>query len=115
MRIRSITYFCSPGWPLNEKVIQSAGEFLSKAKSRYEPSGYEVQSTRMATIPFPTLLSEKKIGELPRMAEELERLIEQAGVAYASLGPALPEIPKSYEIIPDAIAVTKNIFFSGVM
>jgi uncharacterized protein (UPF0210 family) len=49
------------------------------------------------------------------MAEELERLIEQAGLAYASLGPALPEIPQSYEIIPDAIAVTKNIFFGGVM
>jgi hypothetical protein len=115
MRIRSITYFCNPRWPLDEKVIQAAGEFLSKAKSRYEAGGYEVQTTRMATIPFPTLLGEKKIGELPKMAEELERLIEQAGLAYASLGPALPEIPQSYEIIPDAIAVTKNIFFGGVM
>ena len=115
MRIRSITYFCNPRWPLDEKVIQAAGEFLSKAKSRYEAGGYEVQTTRMATIPFPTLLGEKKIGELPKMAEELERLIEQAGLAYASLGPALPEISQSYEIIPDAIAVTKNIFFGGVM
>jgi uncharacterized protein (UPF0210 family) len=115
MRIRSITYFCNPRWPLDEKVIQAAGEFLSKAKSRYEAGGYEVQTTRMATIPFPTLLGEKKIGELPKMAEELERLIEQAGLAYASLGPALPEIPQSYEIIPNAIAVTKNIFFGGVM
>ena len=115
MRIRSITYFCNPGWPLDEKVIQTAGEFLSKAKSRYEAGGYEVQTTRMATIPFPTLLGEKKIGELPKMAEELERLIEQAGLAYASLGPALPEIPQSYKTLPDAIAVTKNIFFSGVM
>jgi uncharacterized protein (UPF0210 family) len=36
-------------------------------------------------------------------------------VVYASLGPALIEYPESYAVIPDAIAVTQNIFFSGVM
>ena len=115
MRIRSITYFCNPRWPLDEKVIQTAGEFLSKAKSSYEAAGYEVQTMRLATVPFPKLLGEKRVVELSRMAEELEKLIEQAGLAYASLGPALPENPRSYEVIPDAIAATKNIFFSGVM
>jgi len=115
MRIRSITYFCNPGWPLNEKVIRTAGKFLSKAKSTYDAAGYEVQTMRLATVPFPKLLGEKRIVELSRMAQEMERLIEQVGLAYASLGPALPEIPRSYEVIPDAIAATKNIFFSGVM
>jgi len=115
MRIRSITYFCNPRWPLEEKVIRTAGEFLSKAKSSYEAAGYEVQTMRLATVPFPKLLGEKRVVELSRMAEELEKLIEQAGLAYASLGPALPENPRSYEVIPDAIAATKNIFFSGVM
>ena len=115
MRIRSITYFCNPRWPLDGKVIQTAGEFLSRAKSSYEAAGYEVQTTRLATIPFPEILGEKRIVELPKMAEGLERLIEQVGLAYASLGAALPENPRSYEVIPDAIAATKNIFFSGVM
>jgi hypothetical protein len=36
------------------------------------------------------------------------------GVEYASLGPAFPDALSSYEIIPEAIARTKNIFFSGV-
>ncbi|MFN8405285.1 MAG: DUF711 family protein [Anaerolineales bacterium] len=31
------------------------------------------------------------------------------------MGPALPESPRSYEAIPDAIFVSKNVFFSGVM
>ena len=115
MRIRSITFFCKPRWPLDEKVIQTAGEFLSRAKSSYEGAGYEVQTMRLATIPFPEILGEKRVVELPKMAEELEKLIEQAGLVYASLGPALPENPRSYEVIPDAIAATKNIFFSGVM
>jgi uncharacterized protein (UPF0210 family) len=115
MKIRSITYFCDPGWPLEEKVIRKAGEFLSKAKSTYEAAGYEVQTMRLATIPFPKLLGEKQIGELSKLAIEFERLIGQAGISYVSLGPALPEIPRSYEIIPDAIRDTKNIFFGGVM
>ncbi len=30
-------------------------------------------------------------------------------------GPALPDVPESYEMIPDAIGASKNIFFSGLM
>ncbi len=75
MKIRSITYFCNPKYPLDEKVIQAAGEFLAKAKSAYEAAGYEVQTVRLATIPFPKLLGEKQINELPKLAEQLEKLI----------------------------------------
>jgi uncharacterized protein (UPF0210 family) len=31
------------------------------------------------------------------------------------LGPALPEIPESYGLIPEALAATQNAFFSGLM
>ena len=115
MKIRSITYFCNPHWPLKDKVLQKAGEFLSEAKSAYEAAGYEVQTTRLATIPFPKLLGKKKIDDLPKLAYELAQAIQQVGVAYASLGPALPESPRSYEVIPDAIAAAQNIFFGGVI
>ena len=123
MKIRSITYFCNPKYPLDEKVIQAAGEFLAKAKSAYEAAGYEVQTARLATIPFPKLLGEKQINDLPKLAEQLEKLIQQIGIAYASLGPALPDFRsledfgslKSYEVIPEAIAASQNIFFDGVM
>jgi uncharacterized protein len=115
MKVRCITYFCNPGWPLDERVIQAAGKFLADAKAAYESAGYEVQITRLATIPFPNLLGDQHLGNLPVLAEFLEKLIEQTNVGYASLGPALPEMPRSYEAIPDAIAATKNIFFGGVM
>jgi uncharacterized protein len=127
MKIRCITYFCNPHWPLEAKIIQNAAEFLDKAKPAFEAAGYEVQMVRLATIPFPRLLSgnrkatsgetaaAKLMDETPRLAEELEQLILQAGIAYASLGPALPDFPRSYEVIPEAIAATKNIFFGGVM
>ncbi len=115
MKIRSITYFCNPKYPLDEKVIQAAGEFLAKAKSAYEAAGYEVQTIRLATIPFPKLLGEKRINDLPKLAEQLEKLIPQIGVGHLSLGPAFPESPHSYEVIPEAIAASQNIFFGGVM
>ena len=115
MKIRSITYFCNPKYPLDEKVIRVAGEFLAKAKSAYEAAGYEVQTVRMATIPFPKLLGEKQINELPKLAGQLEKLIQQIGVGFLSLGPALPKSPRSYQVLSEAIAASQNVFFGGVM
>ena len=115
MKIRSITYFCNPKYPLDEKALQKAGTFLDEARSAYEAVGYEVQTTRLATIPFPKMLGEKDIHDLPKLAEALAKAIQQVDIAYVSLGPALPEIPRSYEMIPDAITVSQNIFFGGGM
>lgn len=115
MKIRSITYFCNPGWPLETKVIQAAGEFLAMARSAYEAAGYEVQTTRLATLPFPRLLGKNGVEALPRLAQELEGVLQQVGIAYASLGPALPDEPRGYPLIPEALAASKNIFLSGVM
>ena len=114
MKIRSITYFLNPGWPLDENKLQSAGKFLTEAKSAFETAGYEVQTMRLATVPFPQLL-ENQIEETPKLAEAIQSLLPSTGVEYASLGPAFPSVPGSYEIIPEAIAHTQNIFFSGMM
>jgi len=115
MKIRSITYFCNPGWPLEMKTIQRAAEFLAAARSAYQAAGYEVQTTRLATIPFPLLLGRRGMEALPRLAQELDGAIQQAGIAYASLGPALPEEARGYPLIPEALAASKNVFLSGVM
>jgi uncharacterized protein (UPF0210 family) len=114
MKIRSITYFFNPSWPLDEQKFKSAGKFLVEAKSAFETAGYEVQTMRLATVPFPQLV-ENRVEETPKLAEAIESLTASIGVEYAALGPALPNIPGSYEIIPEAIAQTENVFFSGVM
>ncbi|MGB7873463.1 MAG: DUF711 family protein [Anaerolineales bacterium] len=114
MKIRSITYFFNPNWPLNENKFQSAGRFLREARSAFEAAGYEVQTTRLATVPFPQIV-ENRIEETPKLAEAVESLMASIGVEYASLGPAFPNVPGSYDIIPEAIAQTENVFFSGVM
>ena len=114
MKIRSITYFLNPKYPLDENALRKAGEFLARAKSVYESAGYEVQTTRLATTPFPKLLN-GDVKKLPQLAQELAKLLPQIGVAYAALGPALLEFPESYAVIPEAIAASENIFFGGVM
>jgi len=115
MKIRSITYFCNPQYPLDEKLLQKAGTFLSKAKSAYEAAGYEVQTLRLATIPFPELLGDANLGKLPEFTGQIDAIAQQLKIGYVALGPALPEMPRSYEVIPEAIFVSKNVFFSGVM
>ena len=90
MKIRSITYFCHPGYPLDEKVLQRAESFFSKARSAYEAAGYEVQTVRLATVPFPQLLGEENIDTLPEFTSRIADLAEQLNIGYVSLGPALP-------------------------
>jgi len=115
MKIRSITYFCNPGYPLDEKKLRAAGLFASEAKKAFEEAGFEVQTTRLATVPFPRLLGAGKISETPKLAEKLSGILTEAGISYAALGPAVPDVPTSYDVIPEAISVSKNIFFSGIL
>jgi uncharacterized protein len=115
MKIRSITYFCNPGWPLDESKIEQAGKFLAEAKAAYAASGCEVQTTRLATVPFLQILGADKIGETPRLAEQVSAAIQSAGIVYAALGPAQPDVLDSYAVIPEAIAAAENIFFSGIL
>ena len=115
MKIRSITYFCNPKYPLDENILQKAGRFLAEAKSAYKAARYEVQTVRLATVPFPQLLGDGQIDKLPELATQFEEIAQEHNIGYVSLGPALPEMPRSYEVIPEGIFVSENIFFGGVM
>ncbi len=115
MKIRSITYFCNSKYSLDEKALQKAGKFLAKAKSAYEAAGYEVQTVRLATIPFPKILGVDNLSKLPEYTSQTADAAKQLNIGYISLGPALPEMLHSYEVIPDAIFISPNIFFGGVM
>src|SRR4030042_2499052 len=115
MKIRSITFFLDPSYPLKEQKLKVAGEFLKIAQPAFIDAGYEVQTARMAIVPFPRLLTPLYEDALPRLAQKLEAAAAELGFAYVSLGPALPELPQSYGLIPEALAATQNAFFSGLM
>ncbi len=110
MNIRSITLFCHPGWPPDADVLARAGRFIATARLRFEGAGYEVQTTRLATVPFP------RLGAPPVMAAQtLERLAAEHGFDYVALGPALPDRLEDYATIPAMLAATQNAFFAGVL
>ncbi len=115
MRIRSITYFLNPGRPVETARLEQAGQFLAAARSAFQTAGYEVQTVRLATVPFPHLLPRLEVGELVHLAQSLEKMAHDNGCEYLSLGPALPEAPDSYALIPPALAATRDVFFSGLL
>lgn len=104
----------NPRWPVASESIQNAGAFLREARSAFEQAGYEVQTARIATLPFPRLLADH-IEEAVSLARELEKQARLAGFNYVSLGPALPDVPESFALIPDILAVAPDTFIGGVM
>lgn len=115
MKIRSITYFCTLQHLLDEEALKRAGGFLAKARPAFEAAGYEVQTVRLATNPFPQILKAEVLNDLSKFANQFSAMMKEAGILYASLGPALPESARSYEVIPEAVAASEDIFFGGVM
>ena len=110
MRIRSITYFVHPRWPISELVLQKGGIFTRHARDSFEKSGYEVQSVRLATTPFPEFLP---IQDKRNAVTQMEVLAHSEGFDYVSLGPALPNRIETYQAIPEMLANSGNLFFSG--
>lgn len=110
MRIRSITYFLHPRWPISEMAFQKAGIFAHHARQAYISAGFPVQSVRLATPPFPDYLD--RIDD-SNAAAQIEILSHSEGFDYVALGPALPHLPDSYLGIPELIANSGNLFFSG--
>jgi len=115
MKIRSITTFLNPGWPLDLAALASAGDFSAAARTAFESARYEVQTARLATPPFPYLLPDCKADTVRAFAQALEPAARPLGFDYIAIGPALPDYPESYAAIPDTLAATEIVFASGLM
>ncbi|HLE51711.1 MAG TPA: DUF711 family protein [Anaerolineales bacterium] len=115
MKIRSITYFFNPHWPSHDDAMRKAGEFIALARPAFESGGLEVQTTRLATIPFPQLLADHEVSEAVYLAQSLESAARLLGYEYISIGPAVADTPASYAVIPDILANTNAVFAAGIM
>lgn len=112
MKIRSITCFT----PLGEfdQRLNNLADFSQKAKQRFEQTGIEVQTTRLATSSF-TQFAPVEPNAAAAWAAGLEKRAKERGFAYLSLGPASMDHPGSFDLIPTLLAGTRNVFFTGVM
>lgn len=114
MKIRSITSFYDPGSSHSERNLLRLGQASENIKAAVS-SFLPVQSTRLATSPFPYYLRDLTDAEMREQVKSLEQKSAALGWQYLSLGPALPGFPWSYDVIPDLIKATENTFFSAVI
>ncbi|OQY43525.1 MAG: hypothetical protein B6242_14515 [Anaerolineaceae bacterium 4572_78] len=116
MKIRAITLFQTVSWPFDKNFITNASHFLKSAKKGLEKSGYEVQSLRLATQPFPQIVDTTNLAETQNFVQYLEKQLTNAGIDYISIGPVLADNPDSdltpIQIIPDIIEHTTKVFAS---
>ncbi|MBT3391303.1 MAG: DUF711 family protein [Chloroflexi bacterium] len=115
MKIRSITFFCNPHWPLDDNSITQAGNFVGAARQAFANAGYEVQTARLATVPFPELVPSLVVDKVVEFAQQLERAAVLLGFDYIAIGPAQPDDLRAYALIPEVLAATENIFASALM
>ena len=86
--IRAITLFIGDAHPLDGAVFARAAAFQRQAQARAEAAGYVVQTTRIATRPLLEDLGDWDDAALLAYAADLQRICEEEGTPFVSLGPA---------------------------
>ncbi len=115
MKIRSVTYFDNPGSSLKSDFLRQAEKFNQEVKRAFQDANIELQTIRFASPPYPILLKDMKTDQVIDYAIQLERTLNSLDYEFISLGPALPDFPESYGLVPDLIESTENTFCSGLM
>mgnify|MGYP000846382776 FL=1 len=111
MKIRSITVFCQPGFPINRLLLHQVGIFANHARKLFEESGFEVQSLRLATPPFEQFIAH---FDLPLAVQAFAIEAHAEGFEYVSLGPAAAD-SKTWKEIPLALSMSDRVFMSGIL
>lgn len=115
MKIRSITCFYNPRTSDSSQTLARFSSFVSVARGAFQDAGFEVQTTRLTTIPFPFFLPIDSPTRVLKQTIELEKQAEEHDFSYLSLGTALPQFPQSYELIPDILQATRNVFAGAII
>jgi len=116
VRIRSVTVGTNLGYPVDPAHFCTLEAFQQDARLRFENAGFEVQTVRLATQPFPLLLRDEGAAKAPRFARKPESLCQQHGLDYCSIGPVVAtssECDLAYiDVIPAVIEATDAVFAS---
>lgn len=115
MNIRTITYFCDPGYPVSAERMTTAAHVVTEIKSALGEAGYTVQTTRLAAPPFPQVI-QGRAQQAVAYARALEDACFIHGLDYATIGPVRPtDTPDFFHVIPDVIGGTQNVFAAAVI
>jgi uncharacterized protein (UPF0210 family) len=114
MKIRSITSFFDPKFDEIDSQLEPLSRFSSELRKSIEAEGFEVESTRLAASPFASWLAGSRVEQIRKLLM-IESLTKAKGWDYLSVGPASPDNLDAYQSIPDLLAATQNVFFSGII
>ena len=112
MRIRSITCFCNPNHKNFTFEIENLSRLVDFCRKELEKNGWEIQTTRLATTPFGSYTTPRTVID---HARNLEKMAADAGFDYLSIGPARLSHPQEYEIIPELLGATENVFTNAFL
>lgn len=115
MKIRSITSFYDPGIINADYILETLSNVAKECKEICQQNGYEVQTLRLATIPFSLIKPNDNNDEVIKVTKAMEIKAKNKGFDYLSLGPALIDRKESYHVISNLIAETEFTFFSGII
>ena len=115
MKIRSITSFYDPGTMNADETLEILSSLAKESKKTCTAHAYEVQTVRLATIPFPLFPTNGNSDLLIQFSKDMETKARANGFDYLSLGPAMIDHPESYSLISDLISETESTFFSGII
>lgn len=87
-RVRAVTAFVHLERPGYEAQLRAVAQKLGRAKAAYERAGYEVQTLRIATQPFPEYIAGLSDDEALDFLRRLEALAKEEDFLPA-LGPAM--------------------------
>ncbi|HXN18369.1 MAG TPA: DUF711 family protein [Candidatus Binatus sp.] len=118
-KIRAITAFVRLDRARYKEQIQDALNFLRQAKSAFEKSGYEVQTIRITTQPFPEYTRDLSEAETLAFFRDYDALAVKEGFD-ASIGPAMMEDtddPRESDLLAKILGGAKtlegSIFIGG--
>src|SRR5260370_2113033 len=93
--------------------IKGAATILKHASTRYSEAGYEVQTIRLSTRPIFDDLADWSFTTLINYAQELQRVLDDVGVGFCSVGTAQAarlDFPlERIELIADLLAQTSAL------
>jgi hypothetical protein len=110
-KIRAITAFVRIDRAHYKEQIQDTLNFLRQAKSAFEKSGYEVQTIRITTQPFPEYTQGLSEEETLAFFREYDALAAKEGFD-ASIGPAMmkdTDDPREAELLAKILANAKTL------
>ncbi len=119
MRIRSVTLGTDVVYPLETDRFARFEAFQREARTRFAEAGLAVQTVRLATQPFPSVLKEDGAEAAAAFGGALEVACQSHGFDYCSVGPVMAAAATDSErdrsfirAIPEIIRTTEATFAS---